>query len=100
MLNGFEMAAWAPLKWPKGPLRARQCCQVVEYRPQTSKGAVKKCEGLEILVAEFFLDLHKKGRKGAELFQDSWLRGNCNLGIFIDEHIFNPILCSYSLTIF
>jgi hypothetical protein len=32
-----------------------------KFRPQTSKGVVEKCEGLEILAAEFFLDLQKKG---------------------------------------
>jgi hypothetical protein len=69
-----------------------------KFLPQTSIGAVKKCEGPKILAAEFFLDSQNKGRKGAELFQDSWLRGN--LGIFRDEHIFNPTLCLYSLTIF
>jgi hypothetical protein len=41
-----------------------------------SIGAEKKAEGPEKVAAEFLPDLHKKGRKGAEFFQDHYPMGN------------------------
>jgi hypothetical protein len=59
-----------------------------KVRPQTSKRAAKSCEGPEILAAEFLLDLQKRAEKGPNFFKTLGSRGN--LGIFRDEHIFNP----------
>jgi hypothetical protein len=39
-----------------------------KFRPQNSKGALKKFVRPEKLAAEFSLNMLKKGRKGAELF--------------------------------
>jgi hypothetical protein len=46
-----------------------------KFRPQTPKGAAKKSEGPEKLAVEFFPDLHKKGRKGTELFPNLLSQG-------------------------
>jgi hypothetical protein len=46
------------------------------FRPHISKGAAIKAEGPEKLAAEFLPDLNKKGRKGAELFQDPYPMAN------------------------
>jgi hypothetical protein len=40
-----------------------------KFRPLTSRGAVKKCEGPEILAAEFFLDSKKRAEKGPNFFK-------------------------------
>jgi hypothetical protein len=41
-----------------------------KFRPHNSKGAAKKVRGRKNWRPNFLLDLHKKGRKGAKLFQD------------------------------
>jgi hypothetical protein len=51
-----------------------------KFRPHNSKGAAKKAEGPEKMATKFLPDLHKKGLKGAELFQD--LCSMDNLWIF------------------
>jgi hypothetical protein len=48
---------------------SRQCCQGGEISAAKLKGAVKKCEGQEILAAEFFLDLQKRAEKGPNVFK-------------------------------
>jgi hypothetical protein len=65
-----------------------------KFRPHNPKGAPKKSEGPEKLVAEFLPNMSKKGRKGAVFFQASRLGDN--LWIFRDECIFIPTLPSYS----
>jgi hypothetical protein len=60
-----------------------QCCRGAEISADNSKETAKNAEGPEKLAAEFLPDLHKKGRKEAELFQD--LCPMDNLWIFWNE---------------
>jgi hypothetical protein len=65
------------------------------FRPQNSKGAPQKCVWPEKLAAEFSLNMPKKGRKGAELFEADY--SYKNLKISAEKYTSSPKIFDFSV---